>query len=83
MKKFIAVAMASILLSGCSDATSATNALDNLGMKDIQTNGYPIFNDCGEKYSHATKFTARNPNGKIVSGVVCSTFFGTSTVKFY
>lgn len=82
MKKIMIISLA-LTLAACSDEKAATNALDNLGMKNIKTDGYPFFNDCGEKYAYATKFEASNPNGKRVSGVVCSTLYGTSTVKFY
>lgn len=82
MKKVIAGLIA-LTVAGCTDPRAATNALDNLGMKDITITGYDFWGECGETYTYQTGFTARNQNGKLVTGVVCSTYWGTSTVKFY
>lgn len=69
------------LLAGCSDPQGAARALDNIGMTDIRTDGYALF-ACGEGDQFATKFTAKNPNGKTVSGAVCSGVFKGATVRF-
>ena len=80
MKKTLAV-IATLMLAACSDAPSAERALDNLGFKDVKVTGYRIWG-CGEEYTFHTGFEAVNPNGKIVTGVVCSGWLRGSTVKF-
>jgi hypothetical protein len=71
-----------MLLTGCDDPKTARHALDNAGYSDIQVGGYDFFM-CGKDDDFATKFTARNPAGRLVSGAVCSSWFGKgATIRF-
>jgi len=70
-----------LALPGCTDPQAAQNALDNFGFKDIKITGYRIFT-CGEDYTFHTGFEAKNPNGKTVTGAVCSGLFKGTSVKF-
>jgi hypothetical protein len=71
-----------ILLSSCSNSNDANKALTAMGFTDIQTTGYKWF-ACSDDDWYHTGFTATNPQGMQVSGVVCSGFFfKNSTVRF-
>ncbi len=70
MKK-IAILTAALILAGCTDANTATKALNSAGYSEISTGGYSWF-ACGQDDFYATKFTATNPAGYKTSGVVCS-----------
>ena len=70
-----------LVLTACSDPSGAQRALDDLGLKNIQTTGYRWFG-CDKNDLYHTGFTAVNPNGKQVSGVVCSGIFKGNTVRF-
>lgn len=78
MKKIILLAL---LISGCSSTNDATKALKAQGFTDIQTNGRAFF-ACSEDDTFATKFTAKNPKGEIVTGAVCSGWLKGSTIRF-
>lgn len=69
------------ILVGCTDSTTAERALQNLGMSNIETQGYAIWG-CGESDVFHTRFTARNAQGRVVTGVVCSGWLKGSTVRF-
>lgn len=70
------------LLAGCTDGSTARHALDSAGYTDIRTYGYDWF-ACGQDDFFATRFSAKNPAGKTVSGVVCSgLFFKSATIRF-
>jgi hypothetical protein len=69
------------VLGGCTDSSTAERALQNLGMTNIQTQGYSMWG-CGEGDVFHTRFAARNPQGRVVTGVVCSGWFKGSTVRF-
>ena len=71
-----------LLLSACSSPNDATRALQGAGYTNIQTGGYKWFS-CGQDDFYHTKFTATNPAGRTVSGVVCSGFlFKDATIRF-
>lgn len=72
---------AALALAACSDSRSATDAVDNMCFSDIETTGYRVFG-CGDDYSFHTGFRAKNPKGKVVTGVVCSGWLKGSSVKF-
>ena len=80
MKKIL-IALAVVALSACSSQNDATNALSSAGFTQIETHGYSFFG-CGEDDTFKTKFTATNPQGKRVSGVVCSSWFKGGTIRF-
>lgn len=80
--KNILLAIALILsLSACSSHNDAVEALQALGMKDIETTGYRFFG-CPKDDSFHTGFVATNPQGQRVSGVVCSGWIMGGTVRF-
>ena len=84
MKKNVIVLLLGLilLLSACTSSKDATRALDNAGYTHIKTGGYSWF-VCSESDFYHTKFTAINPIGKTVSGVVCSgLFFKSATIRF-
>lgn len=82
MKKFAALGIALVLV-GCTDAKKATDVLESQGYTNIQIGGYSYFG-CSESDSVHTEFTATGVNGKPVSGVVCSSWWGKgATVRFY
>ena len=69
-------------VSACTNPKDAERALEAAGYSDIQTGGYAPF-ACGEDDFYHTKFTAINPVGKRVSGVVCSGLvFKDATIRF-
>ena len=81
MKKFIA-AVAMLVLAGCSNSNDAMRALTNAGYTDISTHGWAPL-QCGRDDTFSTKFTATNPAGNRVSGVVCSgLLFKNATIRF-
>lgn len=69
-------------VSACTNPTDAERALRSAGYSDIQIDGYAWFS-CGEDDFYHTKFTATNPVGERVSGVVCSGLvFKDATIRF-
>lgn len=77
----VIILIASAVMMGCSDPRAASDAVDNMGFSDIETTGYRVFG-CGDDYSFHTGFRAKNPKGKVVTGVVCSGWLKGSSVKF-
>jgi len=73
--------VAAILLIGCTDEAGTRRALEGEGFTDISVNGYDAWS-CGKDDTYATKFTATNARGKVVSGVVCCGDFKGCTVRF-
>jgi hypothetical protein len=59
-----------LVLAGCTDEPRSRQALDVMGFTEIAFTGYGAF-ACSEDDHYATGFTAKNPLGKPVSGVVC------------
>lgn len=82
MKKILIAAVLSLMLVGCSSSNDANRALTKAGYTEIQTHGWAPF-ACGEGDFFATKFTAVNPAGQRVDGVVCSgLLFKNATIRF-
>lgn len=79
---YIALIFISLLIIGCTNQEDAKKALSSMGFTDIETHGYSWFSCSKDDWYH-TKFTAYNPKGQFVDGVVCSgLFFKNSTVRF-
>lgn len=76
--KILAVA---ILLIGCIDETNTRRTLEAEGFTDVSVDGYAVWL-CGKDDTYATKFTATNSRGKVVSGAVCCGGFKGCTVRF-
>ena len=55
---------------GCDDVGKSNNALTSAGYTDVHLEGHAVF-QCGGDDSSAVSFTAKNPQGQVVSGVVC------------
>ena len=82
MNKAIAVCLLAVALSACSDNEGATRVLLDAGYTDVKADGYAFWGGCGEDDTYVTKFTAKGPTGRPVSGVVCSgLFFKNSTIR--
>ena len=82
MKKILFVAGTALLLAACSDSSGAVKALDGAGYTEIETLGWSPWGGCSDDDFYVTKFRAKGPTGKNVSGVVCSGFwFKGSTIR--
>lgn len=81
MKNVIIAFVFALMLAACSSSSDATETLRSMGMTDIHTTGYR-FMGCPENDSFHTGFTATNPQGQPVSGVVCSGWIMGGTVRF-
>ena len=68
-------------LSACTDESASRRALMNHGFTQIRFTGYKMWS-CGEDDTYATGFVARNPNGHMVSGVVCCGISKSCTIRF-
>ncbi|CAB4196704.1 hypothetical protein UFOVP1290_224 [uncultured Caudovirales phage] len=80
MKKIFAILFA-FTLCGCTNESDSRRTLDNSGFTDIKLHGYAWF-ACDKNDLFHTEFTAKNPNGKVVSGVVCCGILKSCTVRF-
>lgn len=69
------------LVAGCTNPSAAKHALSKAGYTEIQTGDYDWF-ACGSSDFYSTKFTAKNPIGQSVNGVVCTGLFKRSTIRF-
>lgn len=60
-------------LSGCAceDRDGAMRSLQSMGFKNITLKPPEILSSCGEHDGANNPFTATNPSGQSVSGVVC------------
>lgn len=68
-------------LAACTDDEGSRKTLDNYGFTNVNLTGYVPFT-CGDDYTFSTGFTALNPQGKSVSGVVCCGWLKGRSVKF-
>lgn len=80
--KVIRLLTLTFLLAGCTSTQETISALDNMGFTNIQTADIDLFG-CGQDDFIGRDFVAKNPNGKTVTGVVCSAFLKGTTVRFY
>lgn len=82
---FIIIVPITILImmaaTGCTDADGARAALTKAGFTNIEAGGYDWF-ACSDNDVFSTKFTATNPQGVRVEGVVCRGWFKDSTIRF-
>ncbi len=70
-----------LALSACDDPATAKRAAEDMGLTNVETRGWAMFG-CGKDDDFCTKFTATNPNGRRVSGVVGSGWLKGATVRF-
>ena len=76
------VCLVSACLSGCTNKNDAERALKAAGYTDIHIDGYAWF-ACSDDDFYHTKFTANNPVGQKVHGVVCSgLLLKNATIRF-
>lgn len=81
MKKLILAMALLSSLSACTDPQKTESILSQNGFTDIHITGYEPWG-CGENDDFHTGFTAKNPNGVVVSGVVCSSIMKFATIRF-
>jgi len=83
MKRF--ALMASVLalgLAACTNAPDATRILEENGYTSVQITGYNWLS-CSKDDNVHTGFIAKSPNGRQVTGTVCSgLLFKNSTIRF-
>ena len=77
----IEAGLVAVLAAGCTDEPATYRTLEAAGFSHIQIDGYAFWG-CGEDDNFYTKFTATNPNGKRVSGIVCSGLTKGATIRF-
>lgn len=80
MFKIITAVALMMTLSACTNADGSKRVLEQAGYTDVQTGGYDWLN-CSEDDMFHTKFTAKGPTGKTVSGVVCNGVFKGNTIR--
>ena len=76
-----ALIIAALLLGACTDEKRSRDTLIKLGFTDINIGDWDAF-VCGDDYTYATEFTAKNPQGMKVSGTVCCGYLKGCSVKF-
>ncbi|MGC1550745.1 MAG: hypothetical protein WA777_19660 [Rhodanobacter sp.] len=82
MKKSAYILILCLALAGCYSTNDAKKAMEAQGFTNIEVTGHAWF-ACSEDDTFATSFTATNPQGKKVSGAVCSgMFFKNATVRW-
>jgi hypothetical protein len=82
MKQLPAISTLGLLLTACTDPDSATKALKDAAITPTHVGGYSLLG-CGNDDDYATKFEGINAQGRPVSDVVCSGYFGKgATVRF-
>lgn len=65
-----AIAVLAALAMHCTDDEGAYKTLQSAGYSNIKIGGYSLWS-CGKDDGASNTFTAMNPQGKVVSGVVC------------
>jgi len=75
------IAAAALALAGCTGSPDwATNALSAYGFKSIALGGWAMFG-CDDRDQFHRAFTATNPTGQRVRGVVCGGWLKGATVR--
>ena len=70
MKKALFALAIAAVCACTTDPTDATRALEDEGYTEVRTGGASFFG-CGKGDYMGREFTAKNVNGRTVSGVVC------------
>ena len=78
---FIAAVVIAPLLVACTNEPRAREVLDEQGFTDVTITGY-VWAACSDDDATHTGFTATNPKGKKVSGVVCCGWLKSCTVRW-
>lgn len=79
MKKLLLAA--ALFVTACTDSSGALRALHAAGFTNVELDGFPLWG-CDAHDDFATKFTATNPRGERVSGVVCCGVYKDCTIRF-
>jgi len=79
--KSIFLASMILLAYGCSDKVGAKEDLEGMGYIGVITHGFSFFG-CDFKDYIRTKFTAKSPSGRRITGVVCRGNHAITTVMF-
>lgn len=69
--RVLAISLAFLALTGCTDAPRAQKVLEGMGYTQVKAGGYAVFG-CSKDDTVKTKFTAIDQRGQKVSGVFCS-----------
>ncbi len=69
-------------LTSCNGNAASTDILEDQGYSNVKITGYNLF-ACSEDDMYRLNFTATNPNGTPVKGVVCSAPFKGYTIRFF
>ena len=69
-------------VTSCDGGASSEVLLEEQGYTNVQITGYNPF-ACSEDNFYKYNFTAINPNGKQVKGVVCSAPLKGYTIRFF
>jgi hypothetical protein len=80
MKKLLVVLLLPLLLS-CTRSDASRETLEKAGYTDIEITGYSPLS-CSDSDTFSTGFTAKNPKGDTVSGVVCCGWLKNCTIRF-
>jgi len=82
MKKIALVIIISIVLSACTNNSSAGRILEANGFTDIKYTGHDWFG-CSQDDFYHTGFIATGPTGKQIKGCVCEgLLLKNSTIRF-
>lgn len=76
------VLCAGLLLAACDDPATARRALEDAGFTDVHIGGWSMFWCDSKSDMFTTTFTAKNPQGRAVSGAVCNGWFKGATIRF-
>ena len=80
--KYALVFAIAVALGGCDNAAETDRTLRAAGFTEIVVTGWAPM-ACGKDDTWSTGFTAKNPNGRHVSGVVCcGLIFKSCTIRF-
>lgn len=79
MRKGILI-LSVLALAACTDADGARRTVESHGFTNVKITGYRFFG-CSDNDGWRTGFEATNPNGRRVTGVVCSALFKGNTLR--
>lgn len=82
MKTLITIILCCLLLSACSGEVTSETILSDQGYTNIEMKGFNAF-ACSQDDFYRYNFTATNPNGKQVKGVICSAPLKGFTIRFF
>lgn len=84
MTKVLCFFLCALLLAtaACSSDADSIRTLQSMGFTDIQLGGHAFISGCAEDDLFYNKFTAKNPQGRQVSGVVCCGILKSCTGRF-